>query len=67
MPDSNGTRHIERLIEDLSASFQRETNRVLARMEQRFDELGVRFGDQAARLDRQGALIQSGSRWTHSF
>ena len=64
MADGNGTKHIERLIGDLSASFERQTNRVLERMERRFDELGSRFDGQAARLDRQGALIQSGSRWT---
>jgi predicted nucleic acid-binding Zn-ribbon protein len=52
--------HLERLITDLKESLEREIREVrsgIARLETRFDT-------QAARLDRQGALLQTGSRWT---
>jgi chromosome segregation ATPase len=53
-------KNLERLIVDYMESMDREFKDVrasLARLETRFDT-------QAIRLDRQGALLQVGSRWT---
>jgi hypothetical protein len=49
--------NIERLIMDLKESLEREIRETKA-------ELIARFDAQAARLDRQGALLQVGNRWT---
>lgn len=53
-------KNLERLIIDYMESIEREFKDVhasLARLETRFDT-------QAIRLDRQGALLQTGSRWS---
>jgi hypothetical protein len=34
----------------------------MERMDQRFNELDARFDNQSTRLERQGALLQTGSR-----
>jgi hypothetical protein len=49
--------HLETLIIDLKESLERE-------MRAGFAQLNTRFDTQAARLDRQGGLLQTGSRWT---
>ena len=48
---------LSKLIEDLVGSLQRE-------MRQGFEQVNSRLDTQAARLERQGSLIQTGSRWT---
>lgn len=50
--------HIERLLVDMKESLERE-------MRAGFESLNHRFDLQAARLERHGALIQTGSRWTN--
>jgi hypothetical protein len=45
------------LITEVKESLERQMNH-------RFDGLDARFEAQANRLDRQGALIQTGSRWS---
>jgi hypothetical protein len=49
---------LERLIVDMKESLVREIHAFR-------DEMRTRFDTQAIRLDRQGALIQTGSRWTN--
>jgi hypothetical protein len=49
--------NLERLILDVKESLERQIN-------EGFTAVNRRFDTQAARLDRQGALIQTGSRWT---
>ena len=49
---------VERLIVDMKESVEREIHQFR-------EEMRTRFDTQAARLDRQGALIQTGSRWTN--
>ena len=49
---------VERLIIDMKESLEREIHAFR-------EEMRTRFDTQAARLDRQGALIQTGSRWTN--
>ena len=60
--------HLEKLILDLADSLTKEIANVEQRLEQKIDagfaSLETRFDVQAARLDRQAALIQTGSRWT---
>jgi len=48
---------LERLIVDMKESLERE-------MRAGFAELKTRFDNQAARLERHAALLQTGSRWT---
>lgn len=49
--------HLESLITDLVGSLEREMHEGLAAINTRFDT-------QAARMERQGALLQAGSRWS---
>jgi hypothetical protein len=53
--------NLERLILDMKDSLERELGQVRAAIE----DLGRRFDAQAARLDRHGALLQTGSRWSN--
>jgi hypothetical protein len=50
---------IERLLVDVKESLERD---ILGLREL----ITTRFDTQAARLERQGALLQTGSRWTGS-
>ena len=56
--------HLEKLIVDLKESLEREIDVLRQEMRAGFARMEVRFDTQAARLDRHGALIQTGSRWT---
>lgn len=47
----------ERLLIDFKESLERDIQSLR-------DLITTRFDTQAARLERQGALIQTGSRWT---
>ncbi len=49
---------LAKLIIDMKESLEREINTG-------FEEMDSRFHIQATRLDRQAALIQTGSRWTN--
>jgi hypothetical protein len=49
--------HIEQLLIDVKESLEREIRDGFARMDARFDT-------QATRLDRQGGLLNAGSRWS---
>jgi hypothetical protein len=50
--------NLEQLITDMKESLERE-------MRAGFEAITTRFDNQAARLERQGALLQTGSRWTN--
>jgi hypothetical protein len=52
--------NLERLIRDLKESLERD----IQRLQGSVDSLHTRFDTQAVRMERQGALIQTGSRWT---
>ena len=47
-----------RLVTDLKESLERQINAG-------FEDMATRFDTQSNRLDRQAALIQTGSRWTN--
>ena len=51
------TRHFAELVAEMTASFSAEVQDLRTDVTERFDA-------QAARLDRQGALWQTGSRWS---
>jgi hypothetical protein len=57
---------LEQLIIDMKESLEREIHGLETKLERKVDagfrELNTRFDTQAARPDRQGALLQSGSR-----
>jgi hypothetical protein len=55
---------IEQLLIDFKESLEREIKLVGAKVDEFRGEILLRFDGQSARLDRQAALIQSGSRWT---
>jgi hypothetical protein len=50
--------NLEHLVVNVKESLERE-------MDAGFKQVNDRFDTQAIRLDRQGALIQTGSRWTN--
>jgi predicted nucleic acid-binding Zn-ribbon protein len=52
--------NLERLIIDLKDSLEREIRELHAGI----SRIEIRFDNQAARLDRHAALLQTGSRWT---
>ena len=63
--------NLEQLIIDVKESLEREIGgldrglgSLRQAMQEGFAQVIVRFDTQAARLDRQGALLQVGSRWT---
>ena len=49
--------NLERLLIDFKESLERDIQSLR-------DLITTRFDTQAARLERQGALVQTGSRWT---
>ena len=55
--------HLEKLIVDFKESLEREILEVKREMREGFAHILVRFDNQAARLDRQAGLLQTGSRW----
>jgi hypothetical protein len=55
MPDQSN--NIRRLLIDIKESLERAVQSLR-------DLITTRFDTQAARMERQGALIQTGSRWT---
>jgi hypothetical protein len=57
--------NIERLIVDMKESLERDMQSGFSRIEKLLDEANARFDVQSARLDRHGALLQTGSRWTN--
>ena len=56
--------NLEQLIIDVKESLEREIVSSRQTMQEGFAQVIVRFDTQAARLDRQGALLQTGSRWS---
>jgi uncharacterized protein (UPF0335 family) len=59
--------HLERLLVDVKESLERDIHGVNSKIEGLRELITTRFDTQAARLERQGALIQTGSRWTNRF
>jgi hypothetical protein len=61
--------NLEQLITDMKESLEREMSGMKGSLEREmrvgFEAITTRFDNQAARLDRQGALLQTGSRWTN--
>lgn len=57
--------HLEKLIVDFKESLERELDGLRQEMRSGFARIEVRFDTQAARMDRHGALLQTGSRWTN--
>jgi len=58
VPDE--THNIKRLLVDVKESLERDIHGLR-------ELITTRFDTQAARLERQGALIQTGSRWINRF
>jgi len=56
---------LEQLIIDMKESLEREISGLRQEMRTGFQSLGVRLDNTETRLDRQGALVQMGSRWTN--
>ena len=54
--------NVTRLIIHMKESLERDMQFGFSRIEQRLDDMSARFDAQAARLDRHGALLQTGSR-----
>ena len=59
--NGDNAKHLEKRIIDLKESFEREAQQ----LNSRFDEFRHAFGTQANRLERQRALLQTGSRWSN--
>ncbi len=59
---------LEQLIIDMKECLEREIHGLEEKLERKMDtgfrEINTRFDTQAARLERQGALLQAGSRWS---
>ena len=55
---------IERLIEDLKESLERDLAGVEGRLGHKIDDLKQSFDTQSVRVERHGGLIQAGSRWS---
>ena len=53
---TNGNEQIIQLITDFKESFEREIHEFR-------EEVKTRFDTQAARLERHGAMMQTGNRW----
>jgi hypothetical protein len=60
---SSDFEQLARLIENVSESLHREMHAGFAEMESRFADVNSRLDRIETRLGRQGALIQTGSRW----
>ncbi len=56
--------HLEKLIIDLKESLERQMEAGFKAVNARLDEVNTRFDTQAARLGRQGALLQTGARFS---
>ena len=56
--------NLERLIVDFKDSLEREISILEREMREGFQAIAGRFDAQSARLERQGGLIQVGSRWS---
>ena len=52
--------HLEKLIIDLKDSLEREIHALNRNVETGFTEMKTRFDNQANRLDRHAALLQTG-------
>lgn len=57
--------HLERLIIDLKESLEREIRANAQEMREGFAIINSRFDSMEARLDRHGALLQTGGRFTN--
>jgi hypothetical protein len=55
---------MEELITDFKKSLERQIGGLEQEIRAGFAQVNTRFDTQAARLDRQGALLQTGSRWS---
>lgn len=55
--DTNGSEQIVRLLTEIKGSLEREMTGLR-------EVISTRFDAQAARLDRQGGFIRSGSVWS---
>lgn len=53
------------LVVDVKESLERQIGGVEREMRTGFDAINVRFDNQAARLERHAALLQTGSRWVN--
>ena len=56
--------NLERLIVDFKDSLEREIGILEREMREGFQAIAGRFDARSARLERQGGLIQVGSRWS---
>jgi hypothetical protein len=56
--------NLERLLVDFKESLERDIQGIRESVESLHNLIITRFDTQAARMERQGALIQTGSRWT---
>jgi hypothetical protein len=56
--------NIEKLLMDVKDSLERQIGGIEQEMRAGFVQLNTRFDTQAARLDRQGGLLQAGNRWS---
>jgi hypothetical protein len=56
--------NLERLLVDVKDSLEREFGSVRAELREGFADMKNRFDNQAARLNRQGGLLNAGSRWS---
>lgn len=64
-PDQPATHaDIDALGERLANLIVDTAGQLHTQMQRGFQDVATRFEAQAARMDRQGALIQTGSRWT---
>jgi len=53
----------EHLLIDFKESLERQVHALGREMSEGFARIETKFDTQAARLDRQGGLLQTGSRW----
>jgi hypothetical protein len=56
--------HIEQLLIDIKESLEGQIHDGFASVDSRLDQINSRFDTQALRLDRQAALIQTGSHFS---
>lgn len=55
---------LDRAAGEMKELMDRKIDRVIDLMQLYMERLDTRFENQATRMDRQAALIQTGSRWT---
>jgi hypothetical protein len=63
-PITSVTGNLERLIIDVKESLEHEVHGIRTEVGEFRNEVKTRFDTQAARMERQGSLLQVGSRWT---